>query len=446
MAVWSVITFASLENKIRLEAEFYQPFYLRAYKEIYNCGFPIMRLNSLSKKITDGSHITPDYQEEGIRFLMVRDVGEEEIEFESSKFITQEFDERLKHCKPRAGDVLLTKVGSIGKAAVVPDNAPEFNIFVSLAVIKEIHGVDPYYLSTFLNSRLGRVQSFRQAKGITQPDLHLEEIREFLIPIPDETFQDSIKSLLLQVRQKRSQSVALYIEAENLLLEALGLDVLNLSHELTYERSFSDMEDASRYDAEYFQPKYQHAMMLMSQSGNHIKDVAQLSKERFEPQSNATFNYIEIGNLSGAGFAESEEISGDEAPSRAQWIVHKDDVITSTVRPIRRLSALIEKTQDGYVCSSGFAVLKPYNVEPELLLLYLRLPIICEVLNLFTAASMYPAISVTNLLELPITLPKGRLRQQIVNKVHESRRVLQDSKFLLEEAKSQVEKMIFGEM
>ncbi|MGA7933059.1 MAG: hypothetical protein WCA35_05890 [Kovacikia sp.] len=84
---------------------------------------------------------------------------------------------------------------------------------------------------------------------------------------------------------------------------------------------------------------------------------------------------------------------GCEAPSRAQWIVRKDDVITSTVRPIRRLTALIERNQDGYVCSSGFAVFQPAKVQPEVLLVYLRLPIICEILDLHTTASMYPAIS-----------------------------------------------------
>ncbi|MFN6473188.1 MAG: hypothetical protein RMY36_026460 [Nostoc sp. SerVER01] len=64
----------------------------------------------------------------------------------------------------------------------------------------------------------------------------------------------------------------------------------------------------------------------------------------------------------------------EEAPSRAQWIVKTNDVITSTVRPIRRLSALIEPEQNNYICSSGFAVLKPTKIEPEVLLVYLRSP------------------------------------------------------------------------
>ena len=48
----------------------------------------------------------------------------------------------------------------------------------------------------------------------------------------------------------------------------------------------------------------------------------------------------------------------EEAPSRAQWFVKTNDIITSTVRPIRRLSALIESEQNNYICSSGFEISK----------------------------------------------------------------------------------------
>jgi restriction endonuclease S subunit len=445
MAVWSEVSFAELERRLRLEAEFYQPSYLAAYEEIRDCGLPIMPLHSLCNRVTDGSHITPDYQAEGIRFLMVRDVREEAIEFGNSKFITEELDKKLKHCKPCGGDVLLTKVGSIGIAAVVPDDAPEFNIFVSLAVIKGIHGVDASYLSTFLNSRFGRVQAFRQAKGITQPDLHLEDIREFLIPLPSEAFQDLIKSLLIQVKQKRAQSIALYAEAENLLLTELGLDTLDLSLELTYERNFSEVAAAERFDAQYFAPRYQRAMKIMARSDQTIGSVAPLAKRFFCPIADEPFNYIEIGSLAGSGHAESEVVMGIDAPSRAQWIVEASDVITSTVRPIRRLSALIEPEQHGFVCSSGFAVLEPRNIPPELLTVYLRLPIVSEVLDLHTTATMYPAIATEVLLNIPISQPSESATIEIVNKVQQSRQAREQAKQLLEDAKRRVEQMILGD-
>ncbi len=56
--------------------------------------------------------------------------------------------------------------------------------------------------------------------------------------------------------------------------------------------------------------------------------------------------------------------------------------------PIRRLSAIISPEQNGHVCSSGFVVLNPKRIAPEVLLTYLRLTIICELMDLHTSASL----------------------------------------------------------
>lgn len=75
-------------------------------------------------------------------------------------------------------------------------------------------------------------------------------------------------------------------------------------------------------------------------------------------------------------------------------------------------------------------------------MIYLRSPIVCEILDLHTTASMYPAISAENLLKIPITLPKESTRQKITEKVMESRKAREQSKQLLEIAKTGVERAI----
>jgi hypothetical protein len=54
----------------------------------------------------------------------------------------------------------------------------------------------------------------------------------------------------------------------------------------------------------------------------------------------------------------------------------------------------------------GFAVLKSTEIELEVLLVYLRFSVVCEILDFHTTASMYPAISTEDLLNIPITLAK----------------------------------------
>lgn len=118
------------------------------------------------------------------------------------------------------------------------------------------------------------------------------------------------------------------------------------------------------------------------------------------------------------GEAEPETLDVADAPSRATWIVKPGDVITSLVRPIRQLSAMIHDHQGGCVCSSGFCVLSPNpsggGIEPEVLLTYLRLPLVCELLDLNTTASMYPAIPVDRLKAIPILVPDTKTRRAVV--------------------------------
>ena len=77
--------------------------------------------------------------------------------------------------------------------------------------------------------------------------------------------------------------------------------------------------------------------------------------------------------------------------------------------------------------------------------MYLRLPVVCEILDLHTTASMYPAISTTDLLNVPIPIPSSEVRSKIVELTQKSRRSRREAKHLLEEAKRRVEAMILGE-
>lgn len=205
------------------------------------------------------------------------------------------------------------------------------------------------------------------------------------------------------------------------------------------------LAEGMRLDGEYYSPKYQRILANLSR-GKTIGDVVQLSRRAFSPVPGKAFRYIEIGNVRADGYAESEEVDGSDAPSRARWVVKRGDVITSTVRPIRRLTAMIADDQDGCVCSSGFACLTPKpgadGIEPEVLLTYLRLPIICEILDLHCTASMYPAIPEDRLMRIPIIVPDTKTRKAVVAKVQEAMTARAEAARLLEQAKKTVEDLI----
>jgi hypothetical protein len=345
----------------------------------------------------------------------------------------------------KAGDVLISSIGmgSIGKISLVID--PTGFCTVSEVTILRDSTVPPEYLWAYLSTKEGQSQIEREVTGATgQQHLLKSKVQGILIPPPPKGIKAVLgRAIASSVRGSKAAEQS-YADAEALLVSALGLDKLDLTPRLFYERSYKDAAVVGRLDAEYFSPRAQNLIAALSRDRLAVADVAKLAARRFRPAPGMEFQYIEIGDVSASGTAESTPVVGEEAPSRATWIVQPGDVITTTVRPIRRVSAIIADDQAGYVCSSGFAVLMPTGIEPELLLAYLRLPLVCELLDLHTTASMYPAISTADLMKIPVSLPDKATRAKIVAKVKESFAARREARQLLGEAKALVENAILS--
>lgn len=144
----------------------------------------VVKLKELTNKITDGAHRTPTYVERGIPFLRATDIKKSSIDWNKTKYIPiEEHLKLIKRCKPKRGDVLLSKNGTIGLTRVI-DWEREFSIFVSLCLIKPKSDlIDNHYLSYYLSSE-GMKQIRLRGKRMTVTNLHLVEIKELLIPLP----------------------------------------------------------------------------------------------------------------------------------------------------------------------------------------------------------------------------------------------------------------------
>lgn len=73
------------------------------------------------------------------------------------------------------------------------------------------------------------------------------------------------------------------------------------------------------------------------------------------------------------------------------------------------------------------------------MLTYLRLPLICKLMDLYTSASMYPAISESDLLNLPIPKFSMTTEKAVEQSLQSARQAKQRATQLLEAAKRAVE-------
>ena len=149
-------------------------------------GWVEKHLKEVCEKITDGTHQTPKYFDEGTVFLSSRNVTSGVIDWDRIKYIdTKQHLEMHRRVAPRRDDILLAKNGTTGVAAIV-DRDTTFDIYVSLALLRALPVIRPRLLLQFINSPAAKIQFNKRLKGVGVPNLHLEEIREVRVAFPSD--------------------------------------------------------------------------------------------------------------------------------------------------------------------------------------------------------------------------------------------------------------------
>lgn len=148
------------------------------------------RLKSICEPISDGTHQTPKYTEDGYIFLSSKNVTSGYIDWQNVMYIPESLHDKLyKKITPQKGDILLAKNGTTGVAALV-DRDYIFDIYVTLALIRTIgYQVHPRYILCVFASNITQCYFRKSLKGIGVPNLHLEQIRETLVPVPPKNEQ-----------------------------------------------------------------------------------------------------------------------------------------------------------------------------------------------------------------------------------------------------------------
>ena len=177
--------------------------------------------------------------------------------------------------------------------------------------------------------------------------------------------------------------------------------------------------DDFRIDAEYWHPDFIRNSKLVP-SHQKLRDYVSRNIANIKSSPiNQDFEYLEISQISLSSLEyQTTTVKSGEEPDRAHHLLRKGDVVVSTVRPNRNAVALIKT--DGIVGSSGLAVLRPVNVEAEYLIAFCKTSYFVNCLMRASKASMYPAVSTSDIRDTPLFVPSEPLRLLVVETVKNS--------------------------
>ena len=134
-----------------------------------------------------GSNLkTSDYIEDkknGVPVLTTKNL-EGDYSDDKVRFITKEKFETLKRSQVNPGDILVAKIGSIGKTGIYPKNARTAIIPANLLKFTVSKNVNFNYVFYYLNSRGLQNRIKKIATATAQPAFNVTKFRKLRIPLP----------------------------------------------------------------------------------------------------------------------------------------------------------------------------------------------------------------------------------------------------------------------
>lgn len=445
----SEIKLSMLNEELRIDAEYFSKQNISGIKRLSDFG--TIKINDIAE-VTDGIHTSIDYDENScINLISAGSPKENVFDLSRNVFISEKAHKANPRTALRKNDVIISTVGTIGNCAVVDESILPANCDRHVGIIRIKKDYSPYVLSTFLLSKYGRLQTMRESTGNVQLNLFIYKLKELLIPAFSKDFQSKIETLVKSAHAKLEKSKSLYAQAENLLLCELGMSGENLSEfskpcggaNVSIKR-FSDVFQSGRLDSEYYQKKYD----LIEEKISHletlkISEIGKLNDKNFSPEENAEYKYIELADIGTQGEISSCTLAkGSELPTRARRIVHKGDVLVSSIEGSLQSCAIVPSEFDGALCSTGFYVIEPKTMNAETLLILLKSENIQLLLKKGCSGTILTNISKEEFLKIRIPVLSTEIQSKIASLVRSSFSCRAESRQLLQNAKTLVEQEI----
>ncbi|MGM0369521.1 MAG: restriction endonuclease subunit S [Bacillota bacterium] len=200
-----------------LEANYYKPKYLKFYDYLNNLEFEVANLNDIlaEKPQKSNSPAKKKRVNDGIPSLIVSDIDPYEIELEENKIsVSKELYKEREGSQLREDDVIFTTAGPpLGETTIIVEEALPLLHGSHVTAFRCNETCHPGYLTLFLNSELGRIQTKRHCYGIRQKYLFNKQLYKFKIVLLPKELQKELGDMIIN-------SIKMEFESKQLIEEA----------------------------------------------------------------------------------------------------------------------------------------------------------------------------------------------------------------------------------
>lgn len=451
---------ADIKTAKRWDFGFHDPKYLEVLASL-DRTYPVVRFGNIITVLTDmgafSLYKTEYFVDEGVPFLRVQNVQEYGVDLEKdTKFISYEYHQQLKKSQLQPGDLLLTTKAVIGVSAVVSENLGDCNISQNLVLIRLKEDINPNYVSVFLNSRLGRMQTETAATGPNQKYLNFERIYDLKITLPPRSLQDQIAQVMQETysdRQKKlQQAEQSYQRIIEYVFEQLGINLERTQRKRNALVPVSVLQ-GGRFDFEAVVTLQDISSQFAEHETTLLKEIVRQTNKRITPSIDSpdeTVNYIGLANIqsSTGELGNFQPVQGKEILSSSPKF-EKGDILFGRMRPYLNKVWIAEF--DG-ICSGEALVFRPNKdkVDAQFLHTLLLSQLTLDQVVPLQSGSSLPRVSSSDVLSVKLPIPKDLQKQQeIGNEVKkrrtEAKQLRGEADAIVTAAKTRVERMILGE-
>lgn len=309
-----------------------------------------------------------------------------------------------------------------------------------------------YHILKFNQENIYKLQ-----RGSAQPHVYASDLSEIPIPKPNIETQNKIIEIMkdanLLKEKLEKEADKLLSSIDEYLLKELGINLpkkeTDLKNRISYTVKLSEIK-GNRFDCEYHQSiynDYQKALIQGKYKLTKIKELMNNIRIILQPSDEKVL-YIEIGDIDiENAIINLKVVPLKDLPNNSKIYIEKGDLLISKVRPNRKAIAIYNGEDKAY-CTSAFVVLRENRkYKKELLQYLLRTNILNALIVRNVTGSTYPTINDIDILNIEIPTPPIEIQQKIVNEINERKqkalRLQKEAKEILEDAKSQVERIIF---